>query len=198
MASLDWLSPREFLHKELGTPYIPRLAHLFAYGSKAFFHKKNIPKLDRLEPNGGVGFLCGYQSSNIYRVWIPAKKTIKPFRDVIFDEDQFYSPDDPDIIEQIRQANEATPILTATVMDSLDPEGQEEQQGYSTDESDDEFLTSHSDVDVTTHEPISGNSNPPMDLPTCPSDDVDPSIQFPTPRPTSEQDDHAHRSSSSN
>jgi hypothetical protein len=87
----------------------------------------------------------------------PSEKTIKPFRDVTLDEDQLYSPDDPDILEQIRQANEATPILTATVIDSLDPEGQEEQQGFSTDESDDEFLTSHSDVDVTTPEPVSGN-----------------------------------------
>lgn len=190
MESLGWLSPREFLQQELGRPHIPRLAHLFAYGSKAYWHKKNIPKLDRLEPNGGIGFLCGYQSSNIYRVWIPAERTIKPFRDVTFDEDQFYSPDDPDILEQIRQANEATPISTVSLIDSLDPKGEEEQQGFSTDESDDEFLAFHSDVDVNAREPAPGNLIPPMDLPTCPPDDD--GIQFPlTPRPTPDRDEHA-------
>jgi hypothetical protein len=97
-----------------------------------------------------------------------------------------------------QQANQATniptAIPTATIIDPIDPEEEEEQQGFSTDESDDEPPTSHNDVDVTTYEPVSGDPNPPTDLPTCLSDDVDPSpgVQLPlTPRPTPEQDGQA-------
>jgi hypothetical protein len=53
--------------------------------------------------------------------------------------------------------NEATPILTATLINSLDPEGEEDEQGFSTDESDDELLTPHDDVDVNVHEPVLGD-----------------------------------------
>jgi hypothetical protein len=37
MESLNWLSPREFLQNALGGPQIPTLAHLYAYGSKAYW-----------------------------------------------------------------------------------------------------------------------------------------------------------------
>ena len=187
--SLGWLSPREFLQNALGRPQIPTLAHLFAYGSKTYWHKKNIPKLDRIEPVSGVGFLCGYQSSNVYRIWIPSEKTIKVFRDVDFDEDQFYSPDDPDILEQIRHANETTSILTSTFIESVDPEGVEGQD-ISTDESDDEFLISYNDVNVDIHEPVLENRDPPMDLPICPPDA---SETLATPRPTPEHESSSQR-----
>jgi len=59
--ALEWISPLEFLQKELVTAtYVPRLAHLVVYRSRAYFHNKNMPKLDRLKPNAGIGYLCGY------------------------------------------------------------------------------------------------------------------------------------------
>ena len=189
MESLGWLSPREFLQNALGRPQIPTLAHLYAYGSKAYWHNKEVSKqkLKRIEPVGGIGFLCGYQSSNVYRIWIPSEKTIRAYRDVDFDEDQFYSPDNPDILEQIRQANE-TSISMSTSIDPIDSEGVEDEQA-STDESEDEFLTSHENIDVNARASTFENFEPPMDLPICPRDDLDLTPLLPTPSPTPERDD---------
>jgi len=196
MEGPGWISPLEFLQKELGiTKHVPRLAHLFVYGSRAYFYKKDMLKLDRLEPNGGIGYLCGYQSSNIYRVWIPAEKAIKPFRDVRFDEGKFYSPDDPDILAQIRQANEATEIPIATVIDPLNPGEEEERYRSSTDESDDELSYSnpvYREVNVIDQEPAQHAARDPLfELPTCPQDS-EPDIQLPpTPRHTPEEEESA-------
>ena len=190
MEALGWISPLEFLQKELGiATHVPRLAHLVVYGARAYFHNKNMPKLDRLEPNAGIGYLCGYQSSNIYRIWMPAEKTIKPFRDVTFDEGKFYSPDDLDIQAQIRHANEATDIPTAMIMDSLSPE-EEGYHGDSTDESDEELSDYPSQqVDVLDREPASdAPQEPPLNLPTC--DDAELDIQLPTPRHTPEEEEY--------
>ena len=47
-------------------------------------------KLRKLQPKAHIGFLVGYESTNIYRVWIPHKKKVISARDVLFDEDEFY------------------------------------------------------------------------------------------------------------
>jgi hypothetical protein len=65
----------------------------------------------------------------------------------------------------------------------------ESDQDISTDESDDEFLTPHQNVDVNAHQPTFKNFEPPMDLLICPPDDFDSAPPLPTPRQTPEQDD---------
>jgi hypothetical protein len=193
MEGLGWISPLEFLQKQLGIAnHIPTLAHLSAYGSRAYFHKKNTPKLDRLEPNGGIGYLCGYQSSNIYRIWIPAEKTIKPFRDVIFDEGIFYSPNDPDIQAQIQQANKTTEIPIAPLMDPLNPAEEEyHSSSSSTDESDEELLDnpSYQEVNITARESAPDTTRElPIYLPICEHHELN--TQFPpTPRQTPEEEE---------
>ncbi|KAI7772858.1 hypothetical protein LA080_001633, partial [Diaporthe eres] len=44
----------------------------------------------RLEPRAWIGYLVGYQSSNIYRIWIPSTGKIINTRDVIFNEHQVF------------------------------------------------------------------------------------------------------------
>ena len=80
----------------------PRLNHLYVYGCRAYLKRNNIPKLLKLEPRAHIGYLVGYDSRNIYRIWIPSKGEVIRTRDVTFDENTFYSLDDVDgaLVEQ--------------------------------------------------------------------------------------------------
>jgi hypothetical protein len=44
----------------------------------------------KLNPRAHIGYLVGYDSTNIYRVWIPHKGILISMRDVIFDESTFF------------------------------------------------------------------------------------------------------------
>jgi hypothetical protein len=53
----------------------PQLSHLRAYGCRAYAMtadaqlKKN--RLRKLDPRAHIGYLVGYDSTNIFRIWIP-------------------------------------------------------------------------------------------------------------------------------
>ena len=71
--------------------------HLWAYGCKAYamttVAQKKQQRLQRLNPKAWIGFLIGYSSLNIYRIWIPAQNKVISTRDVIFNKDRFFSRD---------------------------------------------------------------------------------------------------------
>lgn len=99
--SLDWSSPYEAFHKYTfkknkmtGNP-VPQIGHLKAYGCLCYFLAKGKNsyrnrKLWKLDPKAFHGHLVGYVSTNIYRVWIPAKKKVVSVRNVDFNEDEFF------------------------------------------------------------------------------------------------------------
>jgi len=73
----------------------PQLAHLKAYDCRAYtiildaqLKKKRLSKLD---PQAHISYLVGYDSINIYRIWIPHKGIIISTRNVIFDEKIFFN-----------------------------------------------------------------------------------------------------------
>src|SRR5436190_14788618 len=74
----------------------PFLHHLKAYGCCCYVLIKlagdpdHPKKLRKLQPRAHIGFLVGYESTNIYRVWIPHKKKVILAGDILFDEDKFY------------------------------------------------------------------------------------------------------------
>jgi hypothetical protein len=72
----------------------PNLAHLKAYGCKAFAMTDDThrgkSRLQRLDPKAWIGYLVGYRSSNIYRIWIPSLGKVISTRDVVFDEDSVF------------------------------------------------------------------------------------------------------------
>jgi hypothetical protein len=72
----------------------PSQAHLKAYGCKAFAMTDDThrgkSRLQRLDPKAWVGYLVGYQSTNIYRVWIPPLGKVISTRDVVFDENSIF------------------------------------------------------------------------------------------------------------
>jgi hypothetical protein len=67
--SHDWNSPLEVLQKALGIQNAkPNISHLRIYGCRAYPLRYNIPKTQKLEPRAHIGYLVGYESTNIFRV----------------------------------------------------------------------------------------------------------------------------------
>jgi hypothetical protein len=55
-------------------------------------------QLKHLNPRNWIGYLVGYDSTNIYRVWNPKSNRVVQTRDVIFDEDYVF----PGSIEHLK------------------------------------------------------------------------------------------------
>ena len=71
------------------------------YGCKAFALTKDALKktqrLKRLEPKTWIGYLVGYNSTNIYRIWNPITGKVVITRDVVFNEDEVFNGDIEDL-----------------------------------------------------------------------------------------------------
>jgi hypothetical protein len=86
--SLRWKCPYEVLNDYVMTsqgvtgPRKPILHCLKAYSCKCYALIKSTgdpdypKKLQKLAPRAHIGYLAGYESTNIYRVWIPHKKKV--------------------------------------------------------------------------------------------------------------------------
>jgi hypothetical protein len=75
----------------------PNQAHLRAYGCKAYAMtssaQKKEQRLQRFNPKAWIGLLIGYNSSNIYRIWVPSQNRVISARDVIFNENDLFNGD---------------------------------------------------------------------------------------------------------
>jgi hypothetical protein len=83
----------------------PHLAHLKAYGCKAFAMTDDThrgkSRLQRLDPKGWIGYLVGYRSSNIYQIWLPSLAKVIGTRDVIFDENSIFDGKVEDLMDNL-------------------------------------------------------------------------------------------------
>ncbi|KAK2728918.1 reverse transcriptase domain protein [Colletotrichum kahawae] len=98
----NWQTPEgkinSWLNKQSWTTHqrseTPQLAHLKRYGCRAYAlttsYKKGANKSHKTDPRAHIGYLCGYESTNIYRIWIPALDKVMRTRDVTFDETVMY------------------------------------------------------------------------------------------------------------
>ncbi|EAQ91522.1 hypothetical protein CHGG_03457 [Chaetomium globosum CBS 148.51] len=88
----DWRSPYEVFHTFLATrdgipnpERKPQLAHLRNYGCRAYVMTTEAmlkkERLFKLRPNAWIGYLVGYESTNIYRIWSPKTNDIVRVRD---------------------------------------------------------------------------------------------------------------------
>ncbi len=102
--SLNWKSPYELFHTRLAhrdgvviEERKPQQAHLKVYGCKAYYMTtdalKKTNRLDRLKSRAWIGFLVGYDSTNVYRIWNPVFNRVIRTRDVIFDEKTVFDGD---------------------------------------------------------------------------------------------------------
>lgn len=107
----EWKSPYEVFFTAIAAKSgatgkrRPNLAHLKAYGCKAFAMSDDTQlhrmKSQKLDPKAWIGYLVGYLSSNIYRIWIPSiGKTIST-RDVTFDEDTTFDGKEEDLMDSL-------------------------------------------------------------------------------------------------
>lgn len=134
----DWKTPFERLHQWLqennrDTGYLhtqPDITHLKAFGCRAYpltreslqgKQKKNL----KTHPHAELGYLVGYDSTNIFRIWIPERKEVRRVRDVTFDETRFYDPKDH---PQNLHIEEAEPHLLLPAHIESDPEPEESKE----------------------------------------------------------------------
>ena len=107
----------------------PTLSHMKIYGCRAYPLIYNIPKLQKLEPRAHIGYLVGYSSRNIYRIWIPSKKQVIRIRDVTFDENTHYELSDVDAGQLVQEQEllQAIQILQE-IPEALLADNQDEQE----------------------------------------------------------------------
>ncbi|RMZ78271.1 hypothetical protein DV736_g6694, partial [Chaetothyriales sp. CBS 134916] len=117
------ISPEDNLFPELEITddEKPNIAHLKAYGCKVYTHipeeaRKGI-ETHKMYPRARVGYLCGYESSNQFRVWYPMTNRVAVIRDGEFVEDEFY---DPNIIDPVLKIVESAPV-DATPASAIEP-----------------------------------------------------------------------------
>jgi hypothetical protein len=66
------------------------LANLRIFGCRAYVRKQGIPNAAKMETRAEIGYLVGYEASNIWKVWFPRRGAVRAVRDVIFDENVFF------------------------------------------------------------------------------------------------------------
>jgi reverse transcriptase-like protein len=122
---ISWKTPFEAVR---GQP--PRLSHMHIYGCKAYALKqtKERPKKAKLDPRAHIGYLVGYDSTNIFRIWVPSLSKVIRCRDVQFDDNSGYDPHDIDAvyISESRRIIESVDILSPSML----PELEEEEEVY--------------------------------------------------------------------
>ena len=60
-----------------------------------------LGKFQKLAPKTYIGYLVGYKSTSIYRVWIPYKKKVISVRDMIFNKEAFFDSKPTKIIIEL-------------------------------------------------------------------------------------------------
>src|SRR5438034_3126524 len=70
-------------------------AHIRALGRRVYLMDKKVPKGRKSLPRAHIGYLTGFDATNIYRVWVPHLKRVFRARDVWIDETVTFDPDNP-------------------------------------------------------------------------------------------------------
>jgi hypothetical protein len=127
--ALEWDSPLVKLQKLTNQPIRHELAHLKVFGCKAYSLLKGAdapPKSEKLKPRAFVGYLIGYDSTNIFRVWDPKKGDVSGYRDVIFDEDELYNTYVRDQYQLLEEDEKTIEVITPRpAIQELDSEDEE-------------------------------------------------------------------------
>jgi Pol polyprotein len=82
---LGWRTPFEFI-----TGRRPTLSYIRKLGSVAYTLNKNVEKSQKLQERAEIGYLVGYDTYNIFRIYLPTNGRVIRSRDVILDESHIY------------------------------------------------------------------------------------------------------------
>ena len=147
---LNWRTPIEVLYRALNNSVrIPTLFYARVPGCKVYARIPNIPKLKKMDPRAHIGYLLGYESSNSFRIWIPQRQRVITTRDVTFDEDSIFDPNErlpplsSEIIEFIEltenpqldqeiEPTQATQFEMPSLHQEVDLQGTKEQEHHVT------------------------------------------------------------------
>ena len=72
----------------------PTLDHIHPFGCRVYSLRHDILKLQKMLPRAQIGYLVGYDSTNIFRIWLPAQERVIRARDVKFTDGKLYKPSD--------------------------------------------------------------------------------------------------------
>jgi hypothetical protein len=101
--AIGWRTPWIAVQEGLGiTPIDPSIAHLRVFGCRAYTLKKHLPKVPKTTPHAHIGYLVGYESSNVYLIWIPSLEKAVRIRDVVFNKEKFYSRTETDLAAELQ------------------------------------------------------------------------------------------------
>ena len=81
---------------------------MYVYGCKTYTLDKQIKKGDKLAPYTLIGYLVGYNLTNIYYIWILSLCKIIQTKDITFDKNSFYNPKGQNIDYLLRDVLEDT------------------------------------------------------------------------------------------
>jgi hypothetical protein len=124
---LDWKTPFESVKG-----YQPNYSHLHVFGCKAYALDHHIPRSRKLDPRAHVGYLVGYDSTNIFRIWIPTKGKVIRTRDVTFDHKSLYNPYDIDAASALRVAESQVQLIELPEAQSAGGVMQEDDEVFDT------------------------------------------------------------------
>lgn len=103
----------------------PSIKHLKAFGCETIVTDLEIPKSKKIQARAYVGYLVGYNSSNIFKVWVPSKNKVVAARDVTFHENRFIrdrdnkenlDDDQPEPIEEPKEVDDNPQV---NIMDQI-------------------------------------------------------------------------------
>ena len=83
--ALAWKTPYEVVW---GTK--PKVQHMRPIGCRAYVLNRSLKRADKLESRALIGHLVGYDSTNIFRIWLPTKDQVIRTRYVVFHPTKFY------------------------------------------------------------------------------------------------------------
>jgi len=83
--ALQWKTPYEVVWKMK-----PKVHHMHPIGCQAYVLNRSLKRADKLESRALIGHLVGYDSTNIFRIWLPTRDEVIRTRDVVFEPARFY------------------------------------------------------------------------------------------------------------
>ena len=125
---LGWKTPVEILQAYCNPQDPkPKGGHMRVYGCRAYPLIQNQPKLNKLDPRASIGYLVGYDSTNIFRIWVPSQQKVIRTRDVQFDESIMYNPHyiDPPLSENTQKVLQMIEIPPSGTDEAEDIEEQQ-------------------------------------------------------------------------
>uniref|UniRef100_A0A1Y1L2P0 Integrase catalytic domain-containing protein n=1 Tax=Photinus pyralis TaxID=7054 RepID=A0A1Y1L2P0_PHOPY len=156
--------------------YKPDLRHLRVYGCKAFAMTKNAmakrKRRQKLNPRAWIGYLVGYQSTNIYRIWNPWLGEVISTRDVIFNEDEYFHGDLEQLKDDIRELNREE--LMNLLQEIKEPEQTEETTQVESQGEDDLVFSMDDEWDLSVHQGVDDQTEDHPNVRVAPSVTEDP------------------------